>query len=130
MTMVDFLHNILSSSLFMNLLNRSFAAGILVLAVLALRLLLKKAPRWTHCVLWAFVALRLLLPLGIVSPLSVFGALQTQSNGGVEYFHAGGGSEKPMVEFDTVRIEAPADPDDTLVQIPNGLAVTRHRASG
>lgn len=128
--MADFLQNILSSSLFMNLLNRSFAAGILVLAVLALRLLLKKAPRWTHCVLWAFVALRLMLPLGIVSPLSMFGALQSQSNGGVEYFHAGGGSEKPLVEFDTVRIEAPEDPDDTLVQIPNGLAVTRHRASG
>ena len=129
MTMADFLQSIVSSRLFLNLLNRSFAAGILVLAVLVLRLLLKKAPKWTHCVLWAFVALRLMLPLGIVSPLSVFGALQSQPNGSMEYFHAGGGSEKPLVEFDTVRIEAPEDPDDTLVQIPNGLAVTRHRAS-
>ncbi len=127
--MADFLQNILDSRLFLNLLNRSFAAGILVLAVLVLRLLLKKAPKWTHCVLWAFVALRLVLPLGIVSPLSVFGALQSQPNGSVEYFHAGGGSEKPLVEFDTVRVEAPKDPDDTLVQIPNGLAVTRHRVS-
>ena len=79
--------------IFIKLLNMSFAAGILVLAVLLLRLLLKKAPKWIACALWAIVALRLLLPVEIASPLSLFNALGTRSNGSVEYFHAAGGSE-------------------------------------
>ena len=113
--------------IFIKLLNMSFAAGVLVLAVLALRLLLKKAPKWIACVLWALVALRLLLPVGISSPLSVFNALGTQSNGSVEYFQAAGGSEKPLVRFDTIRVEGPADPAETILQLPGtALAVERH----
>ena len=112
---------------FITILNMSFAAGILVLAVLLLRLLLKKAPKWIACALWALVALRLLLPVEIASPLSLFNALGTQSNGSVEYFHAAGGSEKPMVRFDTIRIDSAAAPEETLIDLPgNAPAVVRH----
>ena len=57
------------NALFLNLLNRGIAAGYLILAVIALRFLFKKAPRWISCALWAMVALRLLCP---VSPESSF----------------------------------------------------------
>ena len=47
---------------FWTVLNRSVTAGWLVLAVLAVRLVLKKAPRGLVCGLWAVVAVRLLWP--------------------------------------------------------------------
>jgi len=59
------------SELFLNLLNRAMAAGWVVLAVLLLRLLLKKAPRWVHCGLWGLVGLRLVWPFSLESVLSL-----------------------------------------------------------
>lgn len=58
-------------ALFLSMVNRSIAAGYLVLAVLILRLLLKKAPRWINCALWLLVAVRLVWPFSIVSPMSL-----------------------------------------------------------
>ena len=49
----------------------SFAAGWLVLAVVLLRLILVRAPKWMRCGLWALVGIRLLLPISLESPLSL-----------------------------------------------------------
>ncbi len=57
---------------FLRILNISIAAGWCVLAVAGVRLLLHKAPRWIHCVLWTIVGLRLILPF---SPESIFSLL-------------------------------------------------------
>ena len=56
---------------FSNILNASIAASWMVLAVIVMRFLLKKAPRWTHVALWGLVAVRLLLPFSIESALSL-----------------------------------------------------------
>ncbi len=56
---------------FLKLVHMSLAAGWLVLAVLVLRLLLRRAPRWILCLLWALVALRLVCPLSIESRVSL-----------------------------------------------------------
>ena len=48
------------TDLFLKVLNLSFSATWVVLAVVAARFLLKKAPRWMVCALWALVAVRLL----------------------------------------------------------------------
>ncbi len=56
---------------FLSHVNRAFSAGWVVAAVLLLRLLLKKAPRRFHCLLWALVALRLVLPATLQSSLSL-----------------------------------------------------------
>ena len=59
------------STVFLKILNISLTAGWLILAVIILRLLLKKAPKWIRCLLWALVAIRLLLPFSIESVLSL-----------------------------------------------------------
>ena len=57
--------------LLLSLWNRSAAAGWLILAVVVLRLFLKKAPKWISCLLWALVAFRLVWPFSIESALSL-----------------------------------------------------------
>jgi len=51
------------TDLFIRLLHVSFTASWILLAVLVLRLLLKKAPKWITCLLWVILALRLILPV-------------------------------------------------------------------
>jgi beta-lactamase regulating signal transducer with metallopeptidase domain len=58
-------------SILVGLLKLSLPAGILIAAVLLARQLLRKAPKWISCALWALVALRLICPFTIESPLSV-----------------------------------------------------------
>ena len=65
------------SNLFITLLNMSIAAGWLILVVALLRLLLKKAPRWIHCVLWALVGIRLICPFVPKSVLSLIPSAET-----------------------------------------------------
>ena len=57
------------TDLFLRILNLSFSATWVVLAVVIARLLLKKAPRRLICALWALVALRLLFG-GLEAPFS------------------------------------------------------------
>ena len=57
-------------AVFLELLRRSMAAALLIAAVLVLRAALRRAPKWTRCLLWAAVALRLLLPAVAKSPVS------------------------------------------------------------
>lgn len=59
------------STLFLKIFNMSITAGWLILAVIVLRLMLQKAPKWISCLLWAFVAIRLLCPVTIESTLSL-----------------------------------------------------------
>lgn len=59
------------SALFQNVLEASAQGGILILAVLLLRLALKKAPKRYLCLLWLLVGLRLLVPLHIESEFSL-----------------------------------------------------------
>lgn len=62
---------------FLQIFNTAITAGWLVLAVLVARLLLKKAPAWIKCALWAIVALRLVWPFEIESILSLLPSSQT-----------------------------------------------------
>ena len=65
------------SEIFLHLINSSITAGWLICAVVLLRLLLKKAPKWIICILWAMVGLRLLLPFSIESKVSLVPSTQT-----------------------------------------------------
>lgn len=62
--------------LFLTLVNLSLTASWLVLAVLVLRLLLRQAPRWSFCLLWGLVALRLIFPFSLESSFSLIPSAQ------------------------------------------------------
>lgn len=64
-------------SLFIHLLNMSITAGWLVLAVVLLRLVFHKAPKWIHCLLWVLVAVRLICPFSVESVLSLLPSAET-----------------------------------------------------
>lgn len=57
--------------IFLKLLNMSITAGWLILAVLCIRLLFRKIPKWVNCLLWGVVAIRLICPFSIESPFSI-----------------------------------------------------------
>lgn len=59
------------AEVFLKLMNMSITAGYLVVAVLLARLFLRKSPKWISCLLWGIVALRLVLPFTVESPLSL-----------------------------------------------------------
>lgn len=65
------------TKLFLTLLNIGIKAGWLILAVLLLRVILRKAPRWTVCLLWGVVALRFVFPFPIESVFSLIPSAQT-----------------------------------------------------
>ena len=67
------------SEAFLKVVNMSISAGWLVLAVLALRLILKKAPKWVNVLLWGIVAIRLICPFSIESALSLIPSRETIS---------------------------------------------------
>ena len=64
-------------NIFLRLLNISITAGWIVLVVVLLRFVLKKAPKWMRVVLWGLVALRLLLPVSIESVTSLVPSAET-----------------------------------------------------
>lgn len=57
--------------LFMQILDMSRIASIVILVVILARLFLKKAPKWITYALWAVVLFRLLCPLSIKAPVSI-----------------------------------------------------------
>ncbi len=63
-------------AVFLKIVNMSLTASWLVLAVVLLRLLLKKAPKSLRCVLWALVGVRLVCPFSIESALSLIPSAQ------------------------------------------------------
>lgn len=69
------------AEIFQKALNMSIAAGWLILAVIALRLLLRRAPKRFRLLLWAVVGLRLSLPWSIESALSLIPSAQTLPEG-------------------------------------------------
>ena len=71
--------------IFLNVFNRSLAAGWLILAVIVVRLMLKKAPRRLSCVLWAVVAVRLLCPFFPASSFSLIPSGETISAEAVRF---------------------------------------------
>lgn len=65
------------NELFLKIVNMSISASWLVLAVLLLRLVLKKAPKWINVLFWGIVAVRLICPFSFESALSLIPSAET-----------------------------------------------------
>lgn len=61
--------------LFLKILNMSITATYVLVAVLILRLLLKRGPKWISYSLWSLVLFRLVCPVSFSSALSIFGRI-------------------------------------------------------
>ena len=57
--------------IFVKLLNMSVSASSFILIAVLLRALLKRSPKWIHCLLWGLVAVRLVCPLSFESSFSL-----------------------------------------------------------
>ena len=69
------------AELFLCFLNMSISASYVVLAVLLLRLLLRRAPKWIAVLLWGMVGVRLICPVSLESVLSLIPSAETVSPG-------------------------------------------------
>ena len=124
------------ANLFLKLLNMSISAGYLVLAVVLLRLVLKKAPRWTRVLLWGIVAIRLICPFSIESALSLIPNPEPISADILQEASPSINSSLPTIDpsappyinpdpiptpsipiLDTVTVTASADPGETYLAV-------------
>ena len=72
---INYINTLITS--FLKIINMSISASWLVLAVLILRFVLKKAPKWINVLLWGIVAIRLICPFSFESPLSLIPSAET-----------------------------------------------------
>lgn len=74
----DFVYICGGETIFLKVLYRSMVAGWIVLAILLLRVLLKRAPKIYSYLLWMLVLYRLLCPFTIISSFSFLGMFETE----------------------------------------------------
>lgn len=110
---------------FVTLLNMSASAGILIAAVLVLRFLLCRVPKKYICILWAFVALRLVCPFSFSSAVSAYnyiGRSSTPTSTQVEIIHYNGKTEKPSAEVSAfVPVESEKQDGPTVVYVTKAV---------
>ncbi len=123
-------------AVFMHLLDIGITAGFVVLGVLLLRLLFKKAPKWIVVLLWAFVAVRLILPFSFESVLSIVPDIdvpvaqssQSDTSGNMTYTHPATGQEIEIItEYDEVVDDFGLGNDAALIpagDTDSGVSVT------
>ena len=103
------------NTLFQNILTASFHGSIVILAVMLLRLALKKTPRKYICLLWLLAGLRLLMPFQIQSDLS----LQPSADPVAQVQQQISRSQTPAApeDFSPADVEAPAQMPEALPDI-------------
>ena len=113
------------SHLFVCAVNMSISATYVLAAVLVLRLLLKRAPRFIFVILWGMVAFRLICPLTVESIFSLMPkdnavSIGTEESGDVSY------SDTDVPSFDWEEIPIGSSPNtDSLVPESSVDAVTK-----
>ena len=85
--------------IFLHILSMSITASLLAVAVLLLRPLMKKAPKALCCVLWGFVAIRLICPFSVKSPFSLIPEKLTPSDSVLSGSAAGYGDFASVTQF-------------------------------
>lgn len=108
------------TNLFIRILNMSISASWIVLIVIVLRLFLKKTPKGIVCILWAIVALRLLLPVLPESAFSLMPGEDTIQQKVVTFYEPQNGGETANSEAAPIGSQKPVDngnPGDRILQI-------------
>lgn len=95
------------AELFVKIVNMSITATYVLAAVLVLRLILNRAPKWISYALWSLVLFRLVCPVSISSTFSIFGGLgkSASTGGGIEYIPANiGMMAAPQADIGTASV--------------------------
>ncbi len=101
------------SDILLKVFNMSLSACWLVLAILILRPLLKKAPKYLRCAMWALVGIRLLCPFSLQSALSLIPSATPVSV-----------APQPVINNDPPLPVTPSTPTvDTNIQVNYGSSV-------
>lgn len=105
-------------AVFVKLLNMSIATGWLIMAVIILRLVFRKAPKWIRGILWAIVAVRLVCPFTIESSFSLIPNAETVSSDVIRY------SQKPVINSGVSYINNTLNPviSESLAPAPGACA--------
>lgn len=67
------------AGIFLKIVNMSISACWIILAIILLRIVLKKAPKWINCILWGIAGLRLVMPFSFESVFSLIPSAETIS---------------------------------------------------
>ena len=110
------------TELFLKLLNMGLSATWLILAVLLLRLVLKRAPKWVNPLLWGVAALRLVLPFSIESALSLIPRGEVISPEAVEYAARPAINTNPGSAGPIIYAASDVTPPAGLMTAPEGAA--------
>lgn len=108
-------------SMFIQVINLSVAASFLMLAVILLRPLFKRVPKWLTCALWGMVALRLIVPFSFESRWSLVPAwkisvLHAEEVQAVNNGNQSGGSGAEGCQGESVTKNSSEDPNSEQVR--------------
>lgn len=96
---------------FLNVLNMSITGGLIIAAVIIIRLMLKKLPHRYSYALWAIPAIRLLCPISISSVVSIFNLFKPEV-------------EKNKMEYIPSVVHIPTEGEIELIPFPQVAAGT------
>ncbi len=106
------------TKIFLDVLNLSITASWLILAVLFFRFVLKKfVPKWTLCLVWALVGIRLVIPFSFESELSLVPSSETFKSDALFYAETSKPSEEYSQIFEENFVSTPIEqntPNDTF----------------
>ena len=91
-------------TVFLLLLNGCFVTSILIVLIIFIRLIFRKAPKSFFCLLWAVAALRLAVPFSVLS----FSAASDSDSTNI--------SEKPVVSVTEKTEVSDAEPEQSVIQ--------------
>ena len=116
---------------FVRLLMMAFYGSVMIVVVAMARVLLKGAPRWICCMMWAFVAFRLLCPLDLPFGFSVYNIAEHTAAGSFietisgSYSYAPANIINESSEKDSI---GPADENDSNIKDVQNIEDTRKTA--
>ena len=112
------------TAFFLRIVNISISASVFTAVILLLRPLMKKVPRWVYVLLWGLVALRLILPFSIESPISLMPrtdwVIEESNQGQVPSVEIEPLPDSPPAAESTEFEEPPAIPAPPSVTKPEG----------
>lgn len=114
-------------NLFVRILHMSIPAGYLILAVLAVRFLLKKAPKTMRLFLWLLVGIRLILPFSVESAFCLIpdtGSVRAPvSDGATAQRPAGNAQAAPNWSDTNLASQENRPPEDKISETPPALTL-------